>query len=509
MGLTTTIAGIGHPDLGFFSFVWRCRTNRGYLIGAIALTTVLWTLFKILYPHPNVIFDSYNYVRAAALNWNFNAWPIGYSKFLQLFAFFSHSANLLVCLQYVFLESACLVFFFSWLFLFRPGRFITWILFILLFANPLLLYCCNYIISDPLFIGLSLLWITQLLWIICQSRVYMIFTHALLLGMAFTVRYNALYYPFIAALAFVLSQRKIWYKVAGICLPLVMVWGFIQFTSNQVKAFSGEKQFSAFGSWKLANDALYIYARVLPDHPKDIPEKFRDLDSMVRLYFQHTNEPVDILYNDFTSGSYFMYALNSPLVTYMEKHYGGGWPFLNTKKYWMVAPLYQSYALFLIRKYPGAFSRYFLSPNFLRYYAPPGEIFGSRVPFELNESYGGPYLRKVLNITTIKTKASSVDLSIKILTIYPPIMAIGHFGFIFGLLGFLSLRGYRRIGNPYNYCVLLIAVLWCCDLAFSVLSAGIVLRYQIFVMVPELAFGSYFIEYVYRTFNKRMPVATS
>lgn len=509
MGLTTTIAGIGHPDLGFFSFVWRRRTNRGYLTSAIALTTVLWTLFKILYPYPNVIFDSYNYVRAAALNWNFNAWPIGYSKFLQLFAFFSHSANLLVCLQYVFLESACLVFFFSWLFLFRPGRLITLGLFVLLFANPLLLYCCNYIISDPLFISLSLLWINQLLWVICRPRLYMVFTHALLLGIAFTVRYNALYYPFIAMLAFMLSRRPLWYKAAGIIIPFVLVAAFTEYTRTQVKAFTGEKQFSAFGSWKLANDALYIYARVLPGQPEGMPEKFRELDSMVRQYFLHTQGPVDILYNDFTSGSFFMYALNTPLVTYMEKHYGGGWPFLNTKKYWIVAPLYQSYALFLIRKYPGAFTRYFLLPNFLRYYAPPGEIFGSRVPFQLNESYGGPYLRKMLNITTIETKDSSIDLSVKILTVYQPIIAIGHFGFLFGLISFLFLRGYRRIGNPYNYCLLLIAVLWCCDLAFSVLSAGIVLRYQIFVMVPEIAFGLYFIEFVYRVFDKRIPLSIS
>jgi len=489
------------------NFVWK---HRLYLYSAVLATCILWPLFKVLYPYPQVIFDSYNYVRAAALNFSFNAWPIGYSKFLQLFNLFSHSANLLVGIQYVFLELTCLVFFFSWLFLFKPGKFITWLLFILLFTNPLLLYCCNYILSDPLFIGLSLLWITQLLWIICRPRPYMILTHALLLAVAFTIRYNALYYPFIAVLAFVLSRQQFWLKLMGAGLPLVLVGSFIFYTSYSVGKFTGTRQFSAFGSWKLANDAIYMYAHARPEKSEKVPEKFRVLDSMVRSYLANPAEPVDMLYDDFTSGSFFMYSLNSPLVLYMESRVGGReWPFLNTKQYWEIAPLYQAYGLFLIRKYPMTFARHFLLPNFFRYYSPPGEIFGSPVSFDLHEWYGGPELRKVLKLTTIETKLSSIELSATILNNFPSLMAIAHFGFIFGLLGFLILGGYRRIGRPYNYCVLLIAVLWCCDLAFSVLSAGIVLRYQIFVMVPELSFGSYFIEYVYRHFDKRPPLVIS
>jgi len=486
------------------NFVWK---ERVYLYCAIIATGILWTVFKLLYPYPQVIFDSYNYVRAAAHNLSFNAWPIGYSKFLQLYNLFSHSANLLVCLQYIFLEFTCLVFFYTWRYLFRPGKFITWLLFILLFTNPLLIYCCNYIISDPLFIGISLLWLTQLLWIICRPRPYMILTHALLLGLAFTVRYNALYYPFIAAIAFLLSRQRPWLKVAGICLPLLLVGSFVAYTSYNVGKFTGRRQFSAFGSWKLANDAIYMYAHVRPEKGEQIPEKFRVLDSMVRAYLANPGQPIDMLHNDFTSGSYFMYALNSPLVIYMENRSQREWPFLNTKQYWEVAPLYQSYALYLIRKYPITFMRHFLLPNFLRYYSPPGEIFGSSAPFYLHEAYGGPELRKVLRLTTIETKPSYIQLSEKILYVYPSLMAIAHFGFLFGLLGFLFLGAYRTIGKPYDNCVLLAAALWCCDLAFSLLSAGIVLRYQIFVMVPELAFGLYFIEFVYRNIDRRLPLA--
>jgi hypothetical protein len=426
-----------------------------------------------------------------------------------MFLHFSHSANLLVSLQYFFVEGTCLVFFFSWRTLFRPGRMITWLVFILFFANPLLLYCCNYLISDPIFIGLSLLWLTQLLWIICRPRPYMILTHALLLSIAFTIRYNALYYPIIGALAFVLSRQRLRLKLCGIGLPLLLIGCFVWYTSIEVGKATGQRQFSAFGSWKLANDALYIYSQVPRDEIEPVPVQFRVLDSITRSYLQDPLIPIDLSVNDFTSGSFFMYALNSPLVTYLRTQYGGDFYFLNTRRYWQVAPLYQSYAVFLIRKYPGAFARHFLWPNFLRYYTPPREIFGSLVSYQLIEEYGVPYMHQVFNLTTITPKPSSIQLSSSILKVYPIVMALIHFAFLFGLVSFFLTGMYRKIGHPYKYCILLIAALWVCDLGFSVLSAGVVLRYQLFMMFPELAFGVYFIEYVSWSLGKRAPLAVT
>jgi hypothetical protein len=465
---------------------------------ALALITVNWSLFKMLYPYPNLIFDSYNYIKAAALDLSINSWPIGYSKFLQVFNLFSRSANLLVTFQYLFVELSCLFFFFTWLYLFKPGKLITNFLFILLFLNPLLLYCSNYILSDALFIGLSVLWITQLFWIICRPRPYMIFTHALLLALAFTIRYNALYYPIVAALAFALSRQGLWLKVAGISLPLALLTWFIIFTSGQAAKVTGERQFSAFGSWKLANDALYGYAHVIPGNNDPVPEKFRELDSTVRRYFRVTANKGDLLEIDYTSGSYFMFSLSSPLVMYMNNKYDDDWPFLNTKKWLTVAPLYQSYGAYLIKKYPAAFSQYFLWPNFIRYSLPQSEIFGSDIPFNWHESYGGVYVRKLFDLKTISIKESAVNLSTTILFMYPALFAIIHLGFIFGWLGFLFCRGFSKLKRPWSYCILLVAVLWCCDFGFSIVSAGIVLRYQIFMIIMETAFGLYLIEYAYK-----------
>jgi len=474
------------------------------------MSVSLWVLFKLFYPYPNLVLDSYYYVKASVLNWDINAWPIGYSKFLRLFNLFSHSANLLVSLQFLLLVGACLVFFFTWLFLFKPGRWISNLVFIFLFINPLFLYCSNYVLSDPLFIGLSILWITQLLWIIYRPHPYMILTHALLLFLAFSVRYNALYYPFIGTLAFIFSRQRIWLKLAGIMAPAILLIAFILYTGTKVAEITGERQFSAFGGWKTANDALYMYAHVYENNSRYIPERFRVLDSMVKKYFRSYKDPGDLLKPDYTSGSFFMFAGESPLVQYMF-HLSGvrwRWPFLNTKDWLAAGPLFQEYGFYLIRQYPLAFARWFLWPNVQRYINPPGEIFGSKLPYMWLEGYGGDYIRACLHLNSIAFRHSAISLSQEILYFYPKIFAMIHIAFLIGLAGFLFCHGFRGMEKPSLHCLIVIVFLWSCDLVFSVFSAGIVIRYQMFLMVCEVALGSYFIEYVYRHLDKQPSIET-
>jgi len=471
----------------------------------------LWSLFKLFYPFPTLVLDSYYYVKAAVLDLPVNAWPIGYSRFLQLFNLFSHSGQLLVSIQYLFLELTCLIFFFTWLFLFKPGKWASNSLFVFLFANPLFLYISNFILSDALFIGLSLLWVTQVLWIIYRPRPYMIITHAVLLAIAFTVRYNAIYYPFIGILAFILSRRTVRFKLTGMFLPLLLISGFILYTVSRTYPITGEKQFSAFGGWKVANDALYMYAHVYKDDHQTIPEKFTPLDSMVRQYFIDYKDPGDLLKADYTYGSFFMFAQETPLVRYMFGLSGGQsrWPFIGSKEWFSLGPLYQAYGSWLIRRYPLAFVQYFLWPNFLRYINPPGEVFGSRMPYVFVEVYGGEYIRRCLGVDKLAFSPYSIKLSQDVLYLYPKIVSTIHLAFLIGLTGFLACGGFRRTKKPYSHFLIIIISLWVCDLGFSVLSAGVVLRYEIFVLIMEMAIGSYFIEYTYHHLDRPMPLPTN
>src|SRR5258708_6641716 len=192
----------------FLDYVWRNKGNRAYLLFALAAFLVQFILFKIKYPFANYMPDSYSYLEAAYTNADVNMWPVAYSKFLRQISVFTHSDKIVVGIQYLFMQCSGLLFLFTLLYFLKPGRAVKNILYAFFLFNPVALYIANYISADALFIGLSLLWISSLLWIIYQPRPWQIWVQAILLLASFTVRYNAIYYPLIAALAFVLSRHS-------------------------------------------------------------------------------------------------------------------------------------------------------------------------------------------------------------------------------------------------------------------------------------------------------------
>ena len=488
------------PMPTLLNFIWGQRSNRLYLWTALGISLVLLTIFKTLYPYPNLVMDSYYYIRAAATNADVNAWPIGYSKFLQLVGLFTHSPLILVCVQYLILELSLLLLFFTIKFFFHPGKVPSILLFIFFFANPLFLYTANLVMADSLFNGLSILWVVQLLWIIYRPRPYMIFTHAALLLITFTVRYNALYYPLVAALAFLLSRQNIRLKLAGIVLPIILVISFITYTSHKMEAYSGVKQFSPFGGWKLANDALYMYAHVHPDSSDPVPARFRAVDKITRRYFELSHDPGDLMAPDVFHGSPFMFG--GPLMFHMAQLYGPDTAFINFKKWSRMAPLCTDYGSYLIKKYPLSFARWFLWPNMQRYANPPREIYMTITPFFLRPDELGPEATRWFGLTTLMVKPEYINLRLQIFSIYPLFFGLVHLAFILSLLGFLLNKGWRSIGKPYNYCVLAIFFLWVCDLGFSLTAAAIVMRYQIFMVILEVAFSLFFLEFLYLPFHK-------
>jgi len=479
------------------SYIWSHRINRLYLFSALGISLILLSLFKLIYPYPNMVMDSYYYVRAAATNAEVNAWPIGYSKFLQLAGLLTHSHLMLVCLQYLFLETALLLLFFTLRLLFHPGGLVSNLLFVFFFVNPLFLYTANLIMADCLFNGLSILWITQLLWIIYRSRPYMLVTHAILLLITFTVRYNALYYPLIGAIAFALSRQKLRLKLVGIGIPVILVASFILYTSQKMEEYCGVRQFSSFGGWKLANDALYMYAHVRPERSDTVPAQFRPVDNIVRRYFEVTHDPVDLMRPDVFHGSPFMFG--GPLMYYMTRLYGQDTTlFIDFQKWSRMGPLYTAYGSYLVRKYPVAFARWFLWPNMQHYIYPPREIYMTITPFFLRPDELGPEATRWFGLTTLMPNPKYINMRLAILSPYPLLFCLIHVCFILSLLGFLLNKGWSRMGQPYNYCLLVIICFWLLDAAFSLTAAAIVMRYQILTIVLEFSLSVYFLEHIYR-----------
>src|SRR5580692_2874703 len=159
--------------------------NRVYIWSALVFTILLLTGFKLIYPYPNMVLDSYYYVLGAINHADVSPWAIGYSWFLRLFGVFTHSPLALVIFQYLLLEVSLLVLFLTMTEILRLSKVTRWIVFPFFFCNPLLLYCANFVMADALFISLSVLWISLLLWMLYRPKEYLLWVHTALILLLF------------------------------------------------------------------------------------------------------------------------------------------------------------------------------------------------------------------------------------------------------------------------------------------------------------------------------------
>jgi hypothetical protein len=463
------------------------KEERIYILIAILLSTILWMLLKYFYPYPNLTFDSYYYIEAAASNANVSTWPIGYSKFIRLIGIFTHSGNVLVTIQYIILQSSLLFLFISIhrILLLKP--WIYNLLFIFFFLNPLLLFGSNHVMSDTLFTALSIVWVGQLIWIAYKPKPYMTFTHASLLLIIFTIRYSALYYPAIAIVIFLLSHQILKWKLIGIGLMLLFLGVFIQFTSTKMELVTGSRQFSYTGGWKQANNALYMYEHTFMQDNDPVPDQFKVIDSISKNYFKDPHANVDLLdHMDVTKGTWYTSFAPSPLRQYMMVSKGINPSTNEFIKLAYFGPFYNAYGNYLIKKYPLAFIKYVITPNIITYFSPILEIYDTdELAFSLMDSDYGKIGQQWFNLTTIAVPDYLIQLRAKILAPFSFIFSLVHIIFILTLLVFLLLQCHKYISRIYTITILIPTTYCLFNFFFIILVAPSVIRFQLTVYILE------------------------
>ena len=465
----------GQPEPIFADYIWRKRSNRAYLLFALAAFLVEFILFKFRYPYANYMPDSYSYLQAAASNADVNMWPVAYSKFLRLVSVFTHSDKIVVGLQYFFLQISSYLFLFTLLYFLKPGRKIKNVLYAFLIANPIPLYVSNYISADALFISLSLLWLTTLLWVIYRPRRWQIGVQAFLLLACFTVRYNAIYYPVIAALAFLLSREGWKFKTIGIALGVLLVGTSVAYTSNKMQLDTGRRQFSAFGGWQLANNALYMYQNIPAAQRSPVPARFAKLEQMVREHID-TIQRVKLTRDDTVNSYFYLWSGRGPLIQYMNREWGKDSTTPYFKKWASEGPLYSAYGMYLIRKYPVQFVESFMLPNAIKYAVPPDEFLGT---YNMGQDSVGRIAKDWFNYKSVRVREhNKKGESITVMSWYPVFWALVNVLLVISLVGLLVFRGFKN--NPLTGVLVLVISLWLVNMGFSVFASPIVLRYQVF-----------------------------
>jgi hypothetical protein len=349
-------------------------------------------------------------------------------------------------------------------------------------------------LSDPLFISLSLIWFTTLIWIINRPTVGLVLVQAVVLFVAFTVRYNALFYPFISALALLLSRQRIWIKISGITVSILLVALFIAFTTSRYKDLTGTAQFSPFSGWQLANNAMYGYRYVDSFHLRTPPPKLRELDHMVRTYFDTTRDLRRNPQERVEASTVYMWDHRSPLQHFMNLKFRDSSKAKMMKKWASVAPLYASYGNWLITTYPEAFAEHYLWPNTKNYYTPPVEFLdsynmGADSVYPIAQSwfrYPGKY---------VKTLAKS--FKVDILNYYPILIGVLNAVFVVAFIFYLMLRRQDKASIQYKI-LLLVLGLWMANFSFSVFASAIALRFQVFATWIVLALTLLLLEHIGR-----------
>ena len=468
----------------FFSFVWTKKANRQLLLVSLGGMILQFLVFKWFYPYPDFLSKSYTYINAASNHLDVSVQPIGYSKFLAAFHFLTRMDWALAAFQYLLLEGSLLFFFFSILLFYSPTRKTRIVLFIFLLFNPLILYLSNYVSGEPMFIGLSLLWFTNLLWLIQRPVLTHIIIIALLIFLCVVIENHSYYYLFVTIIAYLLSSEKPWIKLLGIITPFLLVLPFVIYTRGKLEKMTGTPQLSLSGGWQLANNALYLRSHIALDSIGLPSPATRELDRMVRTFYKRVGtETLNASLSGYTS-NFFIENSRAPLKQYLYSHS------IANDQDWMStwgksSAVFDQYGSWLIRHNSFSYAHYYLLPNIGNYLLPPLESLESynggkdEIAFVAQDWFGYP--------TPIVT-AISMSLQEKILRPVPYLFFMIQVLYVGAMIWWLVRKKHSLTHAKFNRALLLGACFWVLNFSCSVFTSPIVMRYQV---LPLFILGTF------------------
>jgi len=466
--------------------------NKTWMLIILGLMFLEFILFKILYPFPDFFSDSYSYISAAYLHMDVNIWPIGYSRFLELFHWFTHSGSALISFQYLAYGASALYFYFTITYFYPTGKNTRIFLCLFLFFNPLFFYTTNYVTSDILFISMSIVWLTQLIWILNRPTTYQVFVQAVLIFIMFTFRYNAMIYPVISAGVILLSKQKIRIKVLGIISAPVLILPFILWSSNTAKVMTGAPQFPPIlGGWQWGNNALYMRGFIEEDSNAFPTPQTAELDRIARRFFSLPYRPQDMLASEVAN--FFIRHPEAPLKQYMAHHFQPKTQYEDIAAWGKSAIVFDQYGKFLIKRHPLAFARYYLLVNTKNYFIPPLEKLEI---YNLGEDSMWQTGQFWFQYPSPKVWSISKELQGTVLGLFPAFFLILNIYYAVGLFLFIRRSGFKKTSRTVQYTILTISAFLALNAAFSIFANIIVIRYEIFPMLVFLTFAMMLTDYL-------------
>jgi len=464
--------------MGSCYFYGMTAQKRKWLIAAPVIL-LQFLVFKHFYPFASFFQDSYSYIYAAMERHVISFRPVGYSWFLLLIHGIWASDTFLVFVQYCLLQLAGLYLYFSIDRLYRPRKVIGNILFYVLLLDPVILYIANLVSSDALFIVLTLVWLTALLWLIHRPTWGRMLLQLVLLILIFYIRYTALYYPVVAAAAFMITPRSLVYKITGVVASVMALTLGTMMISEITWRQTGVKIFSAFSGWQIANNALYVYPYIEVNAARLPSPECRELDSVVRTKIDRVSPP--------SLDTRYMWDPQSPLKEYMRlrqrrEHtdYFTAWN--------RVGPVFSQYGYYLLSGHPWLFWREYGWPSTRVFLYPPLDVLAR---YNEGKSNVDETAKEWFHYSSTRvTAVVQPDLQGYILTPFLPLWLFLNFAGILATIVFL-LRGrarFRMLQENFRKGLTLTSAFLGVNTAFSVFATPNVFRYQVGPLIWMCAF---------------------
>ncbi|RFM34686.1 hypothetical protein [Chitinophaga silvisoli] len=502
MTLSNDLVFNSSKEKSLIEYVFKCNHNKPLVIFSIVVLIIQIITYKLLYPYASFIYgDSYCYIDEASRNVQIDTYPIGYPMFLRAFSAITVSDTALFIFQYLLLQVSILSLIFTIFYFHSPQNWVKYTLVLITVLNPIFLHLANTVSSDNYFFSLSIIWFTLLIWLIFKPTLKVGIYHSIALFIVFTVRYNALYYPFISFIGIFFIKEKIKLKVLTLLLSLAFVGAFIEYNRYKYYELCHIRQFTPFAGWLMANNALYAYRYVPDSAHKMVPQRFENLDNAVRKYFdttrnnpRHSEEKVEAYYD-------YMWKDSSPLSVYWRNEYLNK-DSLHAQKSWALAgALFSDYGKWLIVHYPMPFIQHVIFPNSKRWLMPPIEFLEH---YNSGFSDVPDYVQQWFHYDTniLRTNIRNTQIIEFINGLYPLFAAIMNLLFLPVFILYFYLNVYKS-NALITKILLLVFILWITNYVFSVFASPIALRHQMFPIQITILFTIIMIDLIINQNNYR------
>ncbi|OQP59689.1 hypothetical protein A3860_36585 [Niastella vici] len=466
----------------FINFLFYNRRNRIVLCLAAIAVVIQFIVFKYQFPFANFLYDdSFQYLEDATSNPVISIHPVGYARFLRLISIFTYSDTILAATQYLLLQASGLFLLFTLFYFHKLGKWLQYSLIIFIVINPLFLQLANLVSRDAFFASLSMSWLALMLWIIHKPSTKNIIWHTLVVFIAFTVRYQAIIYLFIAVMAFILSNIPLRKKLAGASAGILLCALLFCYQGFQFKKIAGHWQPAPLFGWLLANNAIYMYKHIPYNERKLVDIQYKALDKTVRRYLNSTMNVKFYPWEINEADDVYLWQLNSPLLKYADTSFKRVNDSLASqqKKWATMANYYEAYGIYLIRKYPVQYLSYYAGQGAKKYFFPPVE-------------YLEIYNNGVMNIPDraknwFRYKSNKIMFRggnniAPFISLYSYLNSIMNTIFLFGLLYYFILKGWQQY-KTFHKTLLFTGSLWITHALFTILLTTSALRLNIFPLI--------------------------